>query len=465
MPMTHIRKFRLKTSIQVAAISLVASLMLGVLAQDDFSQPSSQAVVDIPQHDGLMRMGVASCATGVCHGRSSPSEEDNVLMTEYRTWLNQDLHSRAYNSLLGPAARLMAENLGLSEPAHRADICLDCHTDNVPPSQRGPEFLLSDGVGCEACHGGAENWLESHRENASHADNLANGLYPTENAFAQVTLCLSCHNGTDDKLATHQIMGAGHPRLSFELDAYAALQPMHYTVDADYMERKQTVTGLGVWATGQLEMAMQSLELLNTYVIDSDSMQSELYFYDCQACHHPLEDKRWVPSAHTNLPPGTVRLNDSSFRMVLSLMEVVSPDRVAELDRLVSQLHQSSVVSKAALRTAADNLHGYIANIAPQFSSRDYSDAELSRLRANLVAHAAAGDFRDYALAEQTLLAIDGITIRLNESAQYQSVMDALFEALVLEDYSDRGFVVFNPDRFVAIARQVQPFFDPEQPN
>ncbi|GJM13701.1 MAG: hypothetical protein DHS20C12_21040 [Pseudohongiella sp.] len=463
--MIEFKPLKQKTIFQLAAMLLGGSLMLGVIAQDDFLQPSSQIVAPLPQHDGLMHMGVASCATGVCHGRSSPSDEDNVLMTEYRTWLNQDLHSRAYNSLLGPAARLMAENLGLSEPAHRADICLDCHTDNVPASQRGAEFLLSDGIGCEACHGGAENWLESHREDATHSDNLANGLYPTENPFAQVTLCLSCHNGTDDKLATHQIMGAGHPRLSFELDAYAALQPMHYTVDADYRERKQAITGFGIWATGQLEMAMQSLELLNTYVIDSDSIQSELYFYDCQACHHPLEDKRWVPGSHSDLPPGTVRLNDSSFMMVLSLLEVVSPDRVAEMSRLIAQLHQSSIVSKSALRLAADNLHGYISNISTQFSARDYSDDELVRLRTNLVAHAAAGDYRDFALAEQSLLAIDGITIRLDQSAEYQSVMNALFEALVLEDFSERGFVVFNPDRFVAIARQVQPFFDTSQPN
>ena len=325
--------------------------------------------------------------------------------------------------------------------------------------------MLSDGVGCESCHGGAENWIESHREDASHSDNLNNGLYPTENPFAQVTLCLSCHNGTDDKLATHQIMGAGHPRLSFELDAYSALQPMHYVVDADYRERKNAVTGFGIWATGQLEMAMQSLELLNIYVIDSDSLQTELYFYDCQACHHPLEDRRWVPSSHSNLPPGTVRLNDSSFMMVLSLLEIVSPDRVAELNRLITQLHQGSIASRSALRTAAGNLHAYILNISTQFSNRVYSDDELERLRANLAAHAAAGDYRDYALAEQTLLAIDGITIRLQQVDQYRSVMDALFEALVLEDYSERGFVVFNPDRFIAIARQVQPYFDSSQPN
>lgn len=437
-------------------VTLVAT---GVLAQTA-AQSARAPLPALPQNDGSIHMGVASCATGVCHGKSSPSDVDNVLMTEYRTWLNEDLHSRAYNSLLQPAARLMAENLGLTEPAHRAKICLDCHTDNVPESQRGPEFLLSDGVGCEACHGGAENWLDSHRENATHGDNLARGLYPTENPFAQITLCLSCHNGTADKLATHRIMGAGHPRLSFELDAYLALQPMHYQVDEDYRERKTAVTGFGVWATGQLEMAMQTLELLNTYVIDSDAVQTELYFYDCQACHHPLEDKRWVPSAHSNLPPGTVRLNDSSFLMISGLLEIVSPDRVPEMNRLLSQLHQASILSKSALRTAADNLHAYIDGISVQFSAREYSTDELHRIRRNLVVHAANGDYRDYAVAEQALLAIDGITIRLEQAQQYQSVLDALFEALVLEDYSARGFVVFNPDRFVQIARQVEQYFN-----
>ena len=151
--------------------------------------------------------------------------------------------------------------------------------------------------------------------------------------------------------------------------------------------------------------------------------------------------------------------------MVLSLLEIVSPDRVAQLNRLITQLHQGSIASRSALRIAAGNLHAYISNISTQFSNRVYSDDELERLRANLAAHAAAGDYRDYALAEQALLAIDGITIRLQQVDQYRSVMDALFEALVLEDYSERGFVVFNPDRFIVIARQVQPYFDSSQPN
>ena len=419
----------------------------------------------LPEADGFVHMGVATCASSVCHGQPSASEQDNVLMTEYRTWLNQDLHSRAYNSLLTPASRLMAENLGLEQPPHRAKICLDCHTDNVPESLRGEEFLLSDGVGCEACHGGSENWLDSHRENSTHQDNISRGLFPTENPFAQATLCLSCHNGSDTKLASHLIMGAGHPRLSFELEAYSALQPAHYRVDEDYRERKNALVGLGVWITGQLEMAMQSLELINTYVVDNDSMQSELYFYDCQACHHPLEDKRWIPGQHANLPPGTIRLNDSSFQMVTSLLEVVSIDRVPEMNRLLNLLHQASVVSKPAIRNAAENLHAYIEGISLQFSTREYTGDELRRIRRNLIQHAANGDYRDYAVAEQALMAIDGITIRLQQADQYESVLDALFQAMVLEDFGERGFVLFNADRFVRIARQVDQYFADDSSN
>ena len=50
-------------------------------------------------------------------------------------------------------------------------------------------------------------------------------------------LCLSCHFGDPLRFANHRIMGAGHPRMSFELDTFTALQPAHFKVDADYRKR------------------------------------------------------------------------------------------------------------------------------------------------------------------------------------------------------------------------------------
>jgi hypothetical protein len=86
--------------------------------------------------------------------------------------------------------------------------------------------MVTDGVGCEACHGPADKWIRSHTApGATHADNVAKGMYPTEKPVEQAKLCLSCHVGDSSRFVSHRIMGAGHPRLSFELDTFAQLAP------------------------------------------------------------------------------------------------------------------------------------------------------------------------------------------------------------------------------------------------
>ena len=91
--------------------------------------------------------------------------------------------------------------------ASTAPICLNCHADNVPSDKRGPKFQISDGVGCEACHGGSEKWIQSHAaESATHKGNVALGMYSTEQPLKRAELCLGCHLGTKDRFATHAIM-------------------------------------------------------------------------------------------------------------------------------------------------------------------------------------------------------------------------------------------------------------------
>ena len=108
----------------------------------------------------------------------------------------------------------------------------------MPPERRGPQFQLSDGVGCEACHGGAEPWLGTHLSGADHKANLAAGMYPTDQPLARGMRCLSCHLGDDKKFVAHKIMGAGHPPMPFELDTYTAIEPAHFVVNDSYVERK-----------------------------------------------------------------------------------------------------------------------------------------------------------------------------------------------------------------------------------
>ena len=201
--------------------------------------------------DGNRHLGVASCAAGVCHGKLEEQENSNVWLNEYRIWSAEDRHAGAYQTLLSPQSKEIARKLGLAG-AHTAKICLDCHADNTPAEQRGPKFQLSDGVGCEACHGGAEQWIESHTEpGVAHSDNLARGMLATEDINVRARVCLSCHLGTNNQFATHRIMGAGHPRLSFELEAYTVNQPAHYGVDDDYLERKGAPSGFDVWRADQ----------------------------------------------------------------------------------------------------------------------------------------------------------------------------------------------------------------------
>ncbi len=138
------------------------------------------AGAELPDKAANKHMGVATCATSQCHGSAVPREGSNVMQNEYVTWTQDDPHSRAYETLGNDQSKAIAARLGL-RAAHTAKICLDCHADNVADEKRGEKFQLSDGVGCEACHGGAENWLPTHYNMpaVSHSDSVAAGLYPT----------------------------------------------------------------------------------------------------------------------------------------------------------------------------------------------------------------------------------------------------------------------------------------------
>ncbi len=151
------------------------------------------------------------CAGSNCHGNSAaelPSQ--GVLHNEYLTWQREDTHAGAFRSLLTPRALAIGKRLGIAEPS-KSDTCIDCHTDDVPAAQRGPRFSLSDGIGCEACHGGSSSWIADHAvAHRSHPANIK-GVSP-QDPVARAGLCLGCHYGAADKLMTHAIMAAGHHR-------------------------------------------------------------------------------------------------------------------------------------------------------------------------------------------------------------------------------------------------------------
>lgn len=394
-------------------------------------------------------MGVASCASSVCHGKISAQKDRNVALNEYTIWSRDDRHSQAFNRLKSPLALQIGAKLDIANPSN-AKICIDCHADAAGTTQAGPKFKLTDGVGCEACHGGAEKWIESHAQpNATHRDNIARGMYPTELPLQRATLCLSCHLGTRDRFATHEIMGAGHPRLSFELETFTANQPAHYVVDADYVTRKGKIDGMNLWVTGQIESAERFLKLLQSNLLMPSGMIPELAFYDCFGCHHSTDSNRWSRlRAGPGIKPGTLRLQKQNLLMLQAVAEAVGPEGLTELVAGTDNLIRAGQTDPASLRSAAQRLLDRLHS-DESWSTRAYSPADIAKVRKILVRMAAEDKASDFAAAEQIMLGLDSLSHSLDDYDKRRSALDALYDKV-------KSGANFNPSQFADAARRVQ---------
>jgi hypothetical protein len=415
---------------------------------------SQASVVDSIQ--AHKHMGVASCASSVCHGASQRFENSRIWQNEFAIWQESDPHSGAYRTLLNAESQAMARKLGIG-PAHEARICLDCHADNVPPALRGERFQLSDGVGCEACHGGSERWLSSHAEpNVPHADNIALGMYPTADPVKRAELCLSCHMGSTDRMITHRIMGAGHPRLAFELDTFTWMNP-HYEVDDDYVARKGEVNGIRDWGVGQGVAAANLLDILIDERHGSDGLFPELVLFDCHACHRPMSGNRWTPRPGTGLAPGVVRLNDANlvmFRHVLSVIDDGARQRVLEQTRA---LHAATTRDRASTVAAARTLRSSLASLLPRVAEYPFGGDTLGRLLDSIVADGDRGEYADFAGAEQAAMAVSSLLAAFESLAaideaqvvRLQGKLDVLYTTLDNEDS-------YSMQRFMGALREVR---------
>lgn len=411
----------------------------GVLIALAAADPATSGVVERLAEG--MHQGVASCASSVCHGAAEPQRASRVRQDEVAIWQDRDPHARAYLTLLSEESRRIASNLGIGA-AHEAPECLVCHSDFVPSEKRGERFQLSDGVGCEACHGGSERWLSSHTQaGVPHTENVARGMYPTSDPQARAELCLSCHLGTTERTITHRIMGAGHPRLAFELDTFTWMYP-HYDFDEDYRARKGEVNGLRDWAIGQGVAALVLLKRLSDEGAGRDGLFPELVLFDCHACHRSLKEHRWQPRFGTGLPPGVVRLNDSHLVMFRHVLALVAPDRANHLLELTRSLHAASQRDWSATRQAAHRLAEFVGEMLARVAAHGFGREDAGKLLDAVVAEAERGEYADFAAAEQAAMAVSSLLaafegLRVIDRARIeraQTRLEALYRVLEDED-------------------------------
>jgi hypothetical protein len=357
--------------------------------------------------------GVATCGGSTCHGRLAPTGKDvrqNELITWQDTTSAAGAHSQAWQVLNRARAQKIAQRLGLG-PAQDAKDCLGCHGE--PAALRGKHFQISDGVGCEACHGGSGAWLVSHYAvNATHADNVKAGMTALEDPRTRAGVCLDCHFGSNKpgQFVTHKMMAAGHPRISFELDLYSALQ-RHYDFDADYVKRKPLASGIKFWAVGQAMAVDRALSLYAEGSHANEGAFPEFYFFDCQSCHRRIFDDPNAPlTAEANpargLPPGTPPFNDENMIMLSAVAQVAAPAEAERFDAAARAFHaamaQNGGDGKAAAARLAESARALANGLAVHAFSRAETFAALEA-----VLNGAAARYTDYEGGAQAVMAAD----------------------------------------------------------
>ena len=395
-------------------------------------------------------LGVQSCAGNNCHGAVERLPGSHVPQNEYFIWSQKDKHAQAYAVLSNDRSKRIAKNLGLAD-ATTAPLCLDCHADNVPPERRGPQFQLSDGVGCEACHGAAQTWLGTHLSGYDHKANLAAGMYPTDQPTARAVKCMGCHVGDHQRFATHTLMGAGHPPTPFELDTYTAIEPAHFVVDDSYVARKGRPNDMAIWAVGQAVAVKLRMDLILDSAHAPKGLNLELSLFDCQSCHHSMQELQWRSRTSTGLPPGHIKFFDANAVMLAIAAGHVNGDAGKTLMPHMIALQAALGKDWDAVKGEANAIRTIADQLIPQLAAHDWTRADAISLAHTVVVSALDGNDLDYSGAQQQVMALGSVVAAMKalgfaDGQQLAALNDAMgpLYAAVADDQK------YDPDAYVA---------------
>ena len=418
--------------IVVALISLAMFASVPVSAEPTLMPvPSSTFSRLSNASDSHVHEGVTTCGTGgsSCHGRQVASGLV-VRQNELSTWNDRysiaGRHSRAWKILTEPRAEAIAARLGLGK-AETAKDCLGCHSDNVSAAQRGsPYFNVSDGVGCEACHGGSgkadeqEGWLTTHYGTAtSHAQNVSRGMVALDDPKVRADVCLDCHFGSakPGQFVSHRMMSAGHPTVSFELDLFSELQ-RHYDGprrsndgQVDLSRGHQSAGVIKTWVIGQATALERALTLYGS-TAGEDGAFPEFYFFDCQTCHRPIDNGRnarpkFELNSWRNLPSGMPPFSDGNMIMLAAASRRLDGGLAAKFDADARSFHRGLTKDRATAVAAAAQLRATTARMAAAFSAKTFTRDDTMSMLDAVLGEALAPRYTDYSGGAQAVMSMD----------------------------------------------------------
>lgn len=229
-------------------------------------------------------VGTAGCALRGCHNGAVQGKG-----SEYRLWSTAERHSRAFDVLLDSRSQQIAQAIGLNQSAHESELCLKCHSTDVPSTSSSHSLRLSEGVSCEACHGAASQWLEPHMRHEWRSQSRSYksqfGLRDLSSPRARVETCMNCHVGTPGFEVTHDMIAAGHPRLLFEATAFLDPAITRHWNEAR-ARRRDPQFAAKLWLIGQTATLKRTL--VNLEARSPEGLVTEFADHDCYACHKSL---------------------------------------------------------------------------------------------------------------------------------------------------------------------------------
>ncbi len=230
----------------------------------------------------------------------------------------------------------------------------------------GPSQLAADvvreGVGCESCHGPAAQWIEPHRTDSwkrlSEQAKAAKGMTPTRSLPSRASLCTGCHVGGLAGDVNHDLIAAGHPRLSFELTTYLEAIPAHWDTLAERRDRPSFEAE--AWAFGQVATVQDALGLLVRRAnAAKGAVQAGLWpefaEYSCSSCHHEISAELPPSPSHPvsgGQTAGNPRWGTWSFSMARALDMPKQNDHDDPLETLVRLMNDLDARPDEAVRLA-----------------------------------------------------------------------------------------------------------------
>jgi len=241
---------------------------------------------------------------------------------------------------------------------------------------------------------------------------LGAGMKALENPKVRASVCLDCHFGGSrpGQFVTHQIMAAGHPRISFELDLFSALQ-QHWDVDSDYVARKGRPSSVRLWAVGQAEAVRRSVDLFGRPDRGTWGVFPEFYFYDCHSCHRTITDgpERKL-TFETNpgrpIPFSMPPYNDENMIMLSAAARVLAPAQAASFDAASRDFHRAMGQGREGAVAAARKLGASAASLSDALARGQFASDDAFRVIAAIADKTTQPRFTDYEGSAQGVMVV-----------------------------------------------------------